>query len=138
MSRSWIVRSTLLAVALLGATAFARTGVSAPAAPAEQLVRVHVGPQDFTLVNKTGLTIMEVYVSPSEADDWEEDVMGKDVLDDGESVDITFDRKETAAKWDLKVVTDKKQSYEWGSLNLLKIEKVTIKLEKGKPVAYTE
>ena len=138
MMRSFIARTTLVAVLAASVTAFASNGISAPTRDDAQVVRVSVGPQDFTLVNKTGLTIMEVYVSPSESDEWEEDVMGKDVLGDGESVDISFDRKETAAKWDLKVVTDKKQSYEWEGLNLLKIEKVTIALEKGKPVAFTE
>ena len=64
------------------------------------------GDQDFTLVNRTGYTIEQVYVSPIKAKDWQEDVLGRDVLDDGESVDITFNKREEVCRWDLKVVYD--------------------------------
>jgi hypothetical protein len=49
---------------------------------------------DFTLLNRTGVTIMELYVSPDDVDDWEEDVLGRDVLKHNASVDITFSRSE--------------------------------------------
>src|ERR1044071_5356635 len=42
------------------------------------------GKQDFVLHNETGVEIHEVYVSPVTADDWEEDVLGKDPLPNGE------------------------------------------------------
>ena len=48
---------------------------------------------DFTLVNKTGLTIVELYVSPTSDDSWGDDILGQDVLKDGEDVDITFSPK---------------------------------------------
>src|SRR5687767_10265148 len=48
------------------------------------------GDLDFTLVNDTGLTINEFYVSPSNNDEWGEDVLGRDVLAHGERLDITF------------------------------------------------
>lgn len=38
---------------------------------------------DFTLVNRTGYTISEVYVSPQSSDSWEEDIMEADQLEDG-------------------------------------------------------
>lgn len=90
---------------------------------------------DFTLVNKTGLTIDEVYVSPSDDDEWGEDVMGKDVLKDGESVDIEFSRKETTCQWDLKVVDADKDSIEWTKLDLCKANEITLKYEGKKPTA---
>jgi hypothetical protein len=37
---------------------------------------------------------MELYVSPDDVDDWEEDVLGRDVLKHNASVDITFSRSE--------------------------------------------
>lgn len=46
--------------------------------------------RDITVVNKSGKPIMELYISPSETDDWEEDVLGVDVLESGESVKIHF------------------------------------------------
>ena len=40
------------------------------------------GDQDFELVNRTGYTIEQVYVSPIKAKDWQEDVLGRGVDDD--------------------------------------------------------
>lgn len=96
------------------------------------------GKQDFTLVNKTGVEISEVYVSPHSTDDWEEDVLGQDTLANNDSVDITFSRKEKAKLWDLKVVDSKGNSIEWESLNLLEISKVTLHYKNGKAWADLE
>lgn len=43
---------------------------------------------DFTLHNNTGYQIEEVYVSPTDTDDWEEDVLGEEVLENGAQVEI--------------------------------------------------
>jgi hypothetical protein len=56
-------------------------GVSAAALAAEYYV-------DIT--NRTGYTIMYVYVSPAKSDSWEEDVLGKEVLPDGETRRVTL------------------------------------------------
>jgi hypothetical protein len=61
------------------------------------------GDQDFTLVNKTGVAIGELFVSPASADDWGTDVLGVDILEDGDEVAIHFSRNEDAAFWDLMV-----------------------------------
>lgn len=45
----------------------------------------------FTLINGTGETIMEFYASPPSSQEWEEDILGEDVLEPGESVEITID-----------------------------------------------
>lgn len=45
----------------------------------------------FTLVNGTDYVIMEFYASPPSSDDWEEDILGVDVLEPDEAVDITID-----------------------------------------------
>lgn len=90
---------------------------------------------DFTLVNKTGLTIEQIYVSPSDDDEWGEDVMGKDVLDNGESVDIEFSRKETTCSWDLKIVYEKQNSVTWTKLNLCTANEITLRYENKKPTA---
>jgi hypothetical protein len=84
------------------------------------------GKQDFTLVNQTGVEIHELYVSPHSTDEWEEDILGRDTLPSGESVDITFSPKERAKLWDLKIVDGKGNSIEWENLNLLEISKVTL------------
>ena len=96
------------------------------------------GTQDFTLVNRTGLTIQELYISASTTDDWEEDVLGVDVLADGESVEITFSPKEKAATWDLKVVDSEGDSIVWEDLNLNDISRVTLHYGKDGAVADIE
>jgi len=90
------------------------------------------GKQDFVLHNETGVEIHELYVSPHSSNDWEDDVLGRDTLADGESVKITFEDREKHEKWDLKVVDGKKNSIEWESLDLTKISEVTLHYKDGK------
>lgn len=88
--------------------------------------------QDFTLVNKTGYELKAVYVSPSKSDDWEEDVLGKDTLDDGETWDIKFHRSVRTCKWDLKVVYSvDSTSAVWSDIDLCTVEKITIRYNKN-------
>lgn len=85
------------------------------------------GSQDFTLVNKTGYEIGEVYVSPAKSADWEDDVLGQDVLPDGDRVDISFSRDTDACYWDMKVVyTIDSTSAEWERFNLCEVSKIKI------------
>jgi hypothetical protein len=94
--------------------------------------------QDFTLLNETGVIIDKVYISPHDSDDWEEDVLGKDTLPSGESVDITFHRAEKSPLWDLRIEDSKANSIEWENLNLLEISKITLNYTDGKATAKTE
>jgi hypothetical protein len=96
------------------------------------------GKQDFTLVNATSVEIHEVYVSPHNSNDWEEDVLGRDTLPAGANVHITFDRSEAAALWDLKVVDKDGNSIEWENLDLLKISKLTLHYKDGRAWADVE
>ena len=85
------------------------------------------GTQDFTLVNKTGYNIAYVYVSPTDVNDWQEDVMGSDVLMNGENVNIHFDRSESDAYWDIKVTFEDGSSLYWTKFNLRQISVITLK-----------
>jgi hypothetical protein len=87
--------------------------------------------QDFTLVNRTGYDISEVYVSPSKADDWEEDVLGDSELGDGVQTTIRFKRAGKNCKWDLKVVySDDDSSAVWNNIDLCSISKITIRYNR--------
>ncbi|HYX43126.1 MAG TPA: hypothetical protein VE821_15580 [Pyrinomonadaceae bacterium] len=94
--------------------------------------------QDFTLVNQTGVEIHRVYITPHSSNNWEEDILGRDTLPSGESVDIKFHRSEKAAQWDLRVEDKDGNSIEWENLNLLEISKVTLHYKDGKATADTE
>jgi hypothetical protein len=87
--------------------------------------------QDFTLVNRTGYDISEVYVSPGKTNDWEEDILGDDGLEDGDSVNITFRRAGKTCIWDLKVVySDDDSSAVWHDINLCQVEKITLRYNR--------
>ena len=96
------------------------------------------GKQDFTLVNRTGVEINSVYITPHSSDDWEDDILGQDTLPNGDSVDIQFSRKEKAKLWDLRVEDRDGNSIEWENLNLLEISKVTLFYKNGRAWAETE
>lgn len=90
------------------------------------------GKQDFTLHNETGVTIAELYVSPHSSNAWQEDVLGQDVLLDGETLEIYFAPRTKPKLWDIKVVDKEGESIVWESLNLLEISEVTLYFENGR------
>jgi hypothetical protein len=83
--------------------------------------------QDFKLVNSTGYELKALFVSPSKSDDWQDDILGQDTLDDGKTVNVHFSPKANTCKWDLKVVySDDDSSAVWSNVDLCSIEKITI------------
>ena len=94
--------------------------------------------QDFLLVNKTGVDIQEVYVAPHGSEEWQEDVMGRDMLVNGQSVKINFERQIKGKVWDLKVVDKDGKASVWQNLNLTEISKITLHLDGGKASAEVE
>ncbi len=103
-------------------------------------VPAFAGDQDFTLVNKTGYEVAEVYVSPAHAKRWGSDIMGSDVLSNGSSVDIKFSPNASACKYDLKVIYSDKDEAEWGDVDLCTISQITIHWNKksGESTAEVE
>lgn len=96
------------------------------------------GAQDFTLVNKTGIEIYALYVTPHNAKDWGDDILGVETLAANGTLDITFSRKEKAKYWDLRVEDEDGNFVEWESLNLLEISTVTLFYKNGKATAIVE
>lgn len=96
------------------------------------------GKQDFIVVNRTGVEIYALYVSPHNARSWGEDILGADTLLPNEDLLITFSRRERAKYWDLRVEDEDGNSIEWGRLNLLEISRVTLYYKNRKPTAIVE
>jgi hypothetical protein len=90
------------------------------------------GDQDFTLVNHTGVEIHKLYTSPHSSDEWEEDVLGEDTLDDGDSLDITFPKREKSAHWDIRVEDSKGNSLTFTDVNLKETSEVVLHYKDGK------
>lgn len=87
--------------------------------------------QDFELVNKTGYEISKVFVSAAKSNDWEEDVLGDQTLEDDETLTVRFNNVGKTCKWDLKVVyeEDDSEAY-WREIDLCATSKVTIRYNK--------
>ena len=94
--------------------------------------------QSFTLVNQTGGDIFKVFISPHSANDWQDDLLARNIQIDGESVTIRFQRPEKNAMWDLRVENRAGQYLEWENLNLLEISKVTLYHKDGQATAKLE
>lgn len=107
-------RSTLLAFA---------AGVFSMAAMA--------GDADFTLVNRTGYPIREVYLSPTHKSAWGRDRLGDGILDNGKSRLFKFSDS-ASCKQDLKVVFDDDGSdVVWEEFDLCKLDKITLRYNRS-------
>ncbi len=56
----------------------------------------------FTLKNGTNSVLTNFYTSPVGVNDWEDDVFGRQVLNPGESMDITIGDGRDTCKYDMK------------------------------------
>jgi hypothetical protein len=99
------------------------------------VLRAQIIKLDFTLVNQTGVDIYMVFISPSEEDDWGEDVLKIDVLEDGVSVELKFDEEQEAELWDLKVEDEDGNAIVWKGLDLTEITSCTLQIVGRKLVA---
>jgi hypothetical protein len=120
------------AVILMGATSVLSAPQQAlrPAAT-EGVKPVQNKNLDFKLVNATGYDIQSVYMSPSHADSWGDNILS-DTLYDGYSVNIQFSPDAESVEWDLRadwvMEEGAKQEYVyWNGLRLDEINKLTLK-----------
>jgi hypothetical protein len=96
------------------------------------------GKQDFIVHNQTGVEIKSLYVSPHTANDWEEDILGRDTLPNGGSVKINFDDRDKRTHWDLKVSDKNGNALEWYDLNLGDIKELTLRYDAEKHKAWAD
>ena len=105
---------------------------AAPAAPGNAAGGETAAPagdqtnQNFTLTNNTGHVVTTLNVSPSNSDQWGEDILGRDVLANGESAQITFPRAETQCSWDIKATYDDGDTTDARGVNLCETTTVTL------------
>ena len=83
------------------------------------------GAQDFTLVNNTGYPIYKVNVSAASTNNWEEDILGSDILANGEAVHVTFGVG-NQQYWDINAVFEDGSSLSWYGIDLLSVAQVTL------------
>lgn len=85
---------------------------------------------DFTLKNKTGYQIDEVYISLPSSKNWGKDIMGTGALGDGDKVKITFPHGNGACKFDIKVKYNDGDEASWASVDLCEYETITLYWDK--------
>ncbi|QCI67157.1 hypothetical protein [Phreatobacter stygius] len=107
-----MIRRSLLAAAVLSV---ASTGAAFAQAQ-----------QNFSLINRTGFQINEVYVSPSANNNWGRDILGEGVMPSGTRRNITFPRRTQACMFDLRVVYEDGDKSEMSGLDLCKVSNVTL------------
>ncbi len=83
--------------------------------------------QDFTLINRTGETIVSIYLSPTRANNWRaQDELGDYVLQHNQEIDIIFDPWDDARYWDIRAEFDDGTYAEWYEFDLFSISEITL------------
>jgi hypothetical protein len=80
--------------------------------------------QDFTITNSTGHVIVTLNVSPSNSSRWGPDILGREVLADGEQAEVSFDRDEDQCVWDIRVTYDDGTENDERGINLCQTTEV--------------
>jgi hypothetical protein len=88
------------------------------------------GNADFTLVNKTGYAINEVFISPSQKNNWGRDRLGENQFLNGQTRKFKFGDSKNCVQ-DIKVIfTEDESEVEWESINLCEVNKITLKYNR--------
>lgn len=115
----------------------AAENAAAPAAPAEGNATEAGGgeaaapaagqaQQNFTVVNNTGHTVMTLNVSPSNENAWGPDILGSNVLANGQTASVTFPRGEEQCSWDIRATYDDGDTTDARGVNLCQVATVTL------------
>ncbi len=75
-------------------------------------------PVTFVLTNGTDEAIMEFYASPPGVEEWEEDILGDDVLEPGDSVEITIADSRDDCEYDFLAVFEDESELEHDSISV--------------------
>ena len=78
-----------------------------------------------TIENETGFTIVEFYGSNSGEQDWQEDILGEDMLPSGQSVVIDFDDATGYCMFDFKAVFDDGEELVREGVNICEVASIT-------------
>ena len=88
------------------------------------------GDADFTLVNRTGYALNEVYISPANKNNWGKDRLGRNQLAHGASRTFRFGDSANCMQ-DIKVVfADDGSEVEWEDFNLCELNKITLRYNR--------
>lgn len=101
-----------------------RAGLAIVVAGASLLAATQASAEDrrVRIINETRHTIVKFYASNVSATDWEEDILGQDVLEPNQSVVINVDDGSGYCLYDFKAVFDDGDELEKKRIDVCKIE----------------
>lgn len=82
--------------------------------------------QDFSVINKTGFVVVALNVAPSSEIRWGPDILGREVLANGETANVAFDRDDGICLWDIRVTYSDGDTGDWRQVNLCEINEITL------------
>jgi hypothetical protein len=83
--------------------------------------------RDFNINNTSDYVLAHAYVSAASDPNWGDDILGKDVLNPGETWQVGFDRGDgTTCIWDVKVVTLEGIEVNFAAIDLCTVSDVTV------------
>ncbi len=82
--------------------------------------------QNFTINNNTGHTVMTLNVSPSNEDQWGPDILGSEVLPNGQSAQVSFERGQDQCQWDIRATYDDGDTTNVRGVNLCEVATVNL------------
>jgi hypothetical protein len=94
--------------------------------------------QDFVLVNKTNVVIDKVFISPNDVEEWGEDILGIDVLENDVERKVSFHPKENVCMWDLRIEDSEGNAIVWEDIDLCNWTTITLHWDGEKATATFE
>jgi len=82
--------------------------------------------QNFSVVNATGHVVTTLNVSPTTEDEWGPDILGTDVLQNGQTAQIVFDRAEAQCNYDIRATYDDGDTTDMRNVNLCQVGTVNL------------
>lgn len=116
---------TMLKVAVAAAVLIGSAAAAAPPAGAPAIQSRDGYDRHVTIKNRTGWTMLRFYASDSRSDDWEEDILGSDVLESGQDVRINIDDGSGACIYDFKAEFTNGQELTRSRINVCEVSEYT-------------
>lgn len=109
------------------APAAAAPAAAAPAAAAEA---AGVAEVKFNLKNATSFTLTHLYMSPAASNDWDNDILGDQVVDAGETAEVSIDDGVESCMYDLRADFDDGDAIDVRGVDVCKIEGTTVTISE--------
>jgi len=81
----------------------------------------------FNIINKTGETLNNIYVTPAETDNWGKDILPNDLFNDGTTVKVDIpETYGTTCMFDLKITDLNGDAVEFRNIDACKLLNLTL------------